>query len=360
MSTLYLEKEIVNHYKEIKGIRYDSDLLKKIGHELGYKNEVLNDWILTTKGNFSKMLLGKRPLNKDYIVPLEKIFGVPIAKLIEPEAYKFLDDKDNIPFVKGIKYYAYKDDMELYKNELSHLVDKRNNLILFNIDEYGKTFLDYIIEYNSVNGIKYLYEVHKIKMKWFHNTFIDKDRNLQFYFQFNNYIPLAKTIANMNDTNLFFDIYDSYFMYITNGHYGDGSCIFDRDEFLSIILEHDNLFKDIFIKKDYSEKVVCGKSERIIRCNMINPIINGCLRCSINNLDKYRNQAIEILKFAIEHNKSIINAIGKEDVYDFIARTDGLKKLNAILNHSDSRDLIIYYDGKVEDEEINDLLKQLT
>ena len=30
------------------------------------------------------------------------------------------------------------------------------------------------------------------------------------------------------------------------------------------------------------------------------------------------------------------------------------------MNHYDSRDLIIYYDGKVEDEEINGLLKQLT
>ena len=40
-----------------------------------------------------------------------------------------------------------------------------------------------------------------------------------------------------------------------------------------------------------------------ITYNSINPIINNCLSYALKNLDKYKQQAIEILKFGIDYNQ---------------------------------------------------------
>ena len=62
MNDLYLNKEVVNYYKGLKGIKYDSDLLRKIGKKLNYKDETLENFVNAHKSNFSKMLKGKRKL----------------------------------------------------------------------------------------------------------------------------------------------------------------------------------------------------------------------------------------------------------------------------------------------------------
>ena len=133
MSELILNKEVVNYYKSLKGIKYDIDLLKKIGVELNYHDETLYKFISDKKANFSKILNGSRSITKEYIIPLEKIFGVPIAKLTDPDAYNYLINKEDIPYVKGIKYYAYMDNMDLYVYELSKLTDNKTLAIVTNI-----------------------------------------------------------------------------------------------------------------------------------------------------------------------------------------------------------------------------------
>ena len=118
-------------------------------------------------------------------------------------------------------------------------------------------------------------------------------------------------IANMNDDKLFFNIYDTYNMFVTNGHYGGKSGVYEQDEFLKIILDNEHLFKDIFRRREYLH--ICTNLERRSKnlesytINTINPIIIGCLRYAINNLEKYKDQAIRILDFAIMHNKKIID-----------------------------------------------------
>lgn len=356
MSMLLLNKEVVNYYKELKGIKYDSDLLRKIGIELGYNFNVIEAFIKSQKGNFSKIVKGIRTINKEYIIPLEKIFGVPIAKLVEPDAYTFLINKDNIPYLKGIKYYAYMDDMDLYKDELLKITDVRGNPIICNPDEFGKTFLDYVVEYNSVNAIKFLYETFQIKLKWYHNFFYINDKKC-FNITLCNSIPLAKMIANMNDDKLFFNIYDTYNMFVTNGHYGGKSGVYEQDEFLKIILDNEHLFKDIFRRREYLH--ICTNLERRSKnlesytINTINPIIIGCLRYAINNLEKYKDQAIRILDFAIMHNKKIIDKLGDSDYYI-------MNDLGGIFSRDENLiDLLIYCNSNCYDIVVKQLIEKL-
>ena len=356
MSNLFLNKEIVSYYKEIKGIKYDADLLKKIGSELGYKSDVLEDFVKSQKGNFSKIIKGTRPLNKDYIVPLEKIFGVPVAKLIEPEAYNYLINKENIPFLKGIKYYAYMDDMDLYYNELSKNTDNQGKSIIFNKDEFGRTFLDYVVEYKSVNAIKYLYETYHLKLKWNDNYFYVNGKRF-IDINFCNSVLFARMVADMKDTKLFFDIYDTYNMFVTNGHYGGKGAVYEQDDFLKIILDNENLFNDIFKTKEYLH--VCSNIEKrkykieSYSINIINPIINGCLRCALNNLDKYKKQAMRILNFALTHNKEVIKKLAKDNYFYSMTDLGGLTREYEII------DLLVYSNEQVTDESVQKLIDKL-
>lgn len=165
-----LEKNI-NHYMDIKGIKMYTHLLVAIAHELGIKGQKAYDFANQEKANFSKMLKGQRPLKYEFIIPLEKIFGVSLARMKNPNSYKLPLDKDNIPYSKGFRYYAYLDDPELYKKELVNLLTKTGENTLTQTDEFGKTFLDYVVEYNSINGIRFLKDTYHLKLKFGDNQF---------------------------------------------------------------------------------------------------------------------------------------------------------------------------------------------
>ena len=164
-------KKNIDHYMNLKGIKMYSHLLVDIAHELGIKGQDTYEFANREKSNFSKMLKGERPLKYEFIIPLEKIFGVSLARLLDENAYKLPVEKDNVPFDKGFRYYAYLDDPKLYKEEFDLLLTKDGEPIISQSDEFGKTFLDYVIEYRAVNGVRYLHDKYGIKLKWWHNHF---------------------------------------------------------------------------------------------------------------------------------------------------------------------------------------------
>lgn len=330
-------KSNIDHYMKLKGIKMYSHLLMDIARELGIKGQEVYDFASREKSNFSKMLKGERPLKYEFIIPLEKIFGVSLARLLEEDAYKLPIEKDNVPFNKGFRYYAYLDNPKLYKEEFDLLLATDGKSILTKDDEFGKTFLDYVVEYNSVNGVKYLHDEYGIKLKWFHNQFeFTKSKGIT-WIHFENSIEFARLVASLDDAELFNDIFDSYNMFFTNGHYGSNDCIFCQGEYLEVILDSDNLFNSIFEAKP-----------------IINPIINNCLRYALEHLDKYKYRAIKILKFGIEHNRKIANGIAFDDCYI----CNELGGLNSFKN-KDFCDIAVFADVTVNDSEINSLINQL-
>ena len=314
------------------------------------------------------MLKDERPLKYEFIIPLEKIFGVSLARLLDEDSYKLPTEKDNVPFNKGFRYYAYLDNPKLYKEEFDLLLAKDGKSILTQTDEFGKTFLDYVVEYSSFNGVRYLQEEYGIKLKWHYNNFeFRKDSGIT-WINFDNCIAFARLVASMNDAELFNYIYDPYNMFLTQGHYVTNDTIFCQSEFLEIMLDNDTLFSSIFEIRPY-EYVLAGsrvkrkKQVDSITYYSINPIINNCLRYSLEHLEKYKHRAIDILKFGIKHNTEIINKVGADTycicnelggVIDF-GRTDWFS--------CDVDNIAVYVDMEVNDEvnddEIKALIKQL-
>lgn len=358
-------KNNIDYYMELKGIKRYSHLLVNVAHELGIKGQDAYKFANKEKSNFSKMLKDERPLKYEFIIPLEKIFGVSLARLLDEDAYKLPTVKNNVPFNKGFRYYAYLDDPKLYKEEFDLLLTKDGKSILTQTDEFGKTFLDYVVEYHSVNGVRYLHKEYGIKLKWFHNHFEFKKDSGITWINFDNCIAFARLVASMNDAALFNDIYDSYNMFLSNGHYASNDTIFCRGEYLEIILDNDALFHSIFEIRPYEYVLAAGsrikreKQVDSITHYLINPIINNCLRYALEHLDKYTYRAINLLKFGIKHNTEIINKVGA-DTYCICNELGGVidsRKTNWF--NCDIDDIAVYVDIEVNDDEINALIKQL-
>ncbi len=345
-------KNNIDHYMELKGIRMYSHLLVDIAHELGIKGQEAYKFADNEKANFSKMLKGERPLKYDFIIPLEKIFGVSLARLLYEDAYKLPVERENVPFNKGLRYYAYLDDPELYKNEFDVLLANDGQSILTKPDEFGKTFLDYVVEYHSVNGVRYLHDEYGIKLKWWHNQFeLKKDKGI-IWINFNNWLEFDRLVASMNDAELFNDIYDSYNMFFTNGHYAKEDCIFCQGDYLEIMLDNDDLFNSIFEIKPYELKL--KRMADSITYHSINPIINNCLRYALKHLDKYKHRAKDILKFGINYNRRIADEITFAEYY-VCNELGGLKNSR----NEDYYDIVIFVDVEVNDDDIKSLIDQL-
>ena len=351
-------KSNIDHYMEQKGIRMYSHLLVDIAHELGIKGQQAYAFAEREKSNFSKMLKGERPLKYEFIIPLEKIFGVSLARLLDENAYKLPVEKDKVPYNKGFRYYAYLDDPKLYKEEFDLLLAKDGKPIISQTDEFGKTFLDYVVEYRAVNGVRYLHDEYGIKLKWYYNEFdFNKNKGITWLHS-DNAIEFARLVASMNDTDLFNDIYDSYNMFFTNGHYGGKDSFFDNNDYLEILLDHDHLFNSIFEIKPYrhelSSKQKREKQVDSVTHYSINPIINNCLRYALKHLEKYKHRAKDILKFANNYNKRIAAETAGNDCY-LCNELGGVKSLR----DNDYYNLVIFVDVDIKDPDIKELVDHL-
>ena len=343
-------KNNIDHYMKLKNIKMYTHLLVDIAHELGKKGQEAYEFAEKEKANFSKSLNGKRPLKYEFIIPLEKIFGVSLARLMDKDAYKLPVDKKNVAFDKGFRYYASIDDPELYKNEFDKILDINGKTILNNMDEFGKTFLDYVVEYGAENGVRYIYDNYKPRMKWYHNQFeFEKGKGIT-WLHIENAMPLVRLVANMNDVEMFYSMFDSYNMFFLVGHYGDSNCLFYNEEYLELIMDKEELFKGLFKNREYNIEL---KNKETY--HSVNPILNNCLKYALQHLSKYRKQAIDILKFGIKHNESIVKEHSISECY-ICNELGGIK---------DCRDndyygfVIVASENDSTDKEINALIKQM-
>lgn len=345
-----LEKNI-KYYMQLKGYKKNTDLLRAIARELQYSDKkVVDAFVKSEKGNFSKMLKGERPLKYDFIIPLEKIFGVSLARMLDEDAYKLPIEKEEVPFDKGFRYYAYLDDMELYKKYLKPKSDSKANSILENLDEFEKTFLDYVVEYNAVNGVRFLKECYDIKLRVFNNQF-STNEGVCFWLH-NKPIQFCRLVASMQDTQLFNEIYDPYYMFSIHGGYISDS-IFMQDDFFEILMDYDNLFQSLFEEKKYDYTLPKTKEEGTFIS--INPLLNPCLEFVLKHLDKYRKQAIEILNFGIKHNIQIMKEIDTNEIL-FLDDLGGIRKN---YNHPIINIAVFTEDKNIKDQEIKKRIEEL-
>lgn len=349
-------KSNIRHYMQLKGIKTYSRLLQSIAGELGEKGQAVYDFVKREKSNFTKMLNGDRPLKYEFIIPLEKIFGVSLARIMDANAYKLPIEKENVPLVKGFRYYAYMDDPDLYRNEFDIWPTNDGKSILTQSDEFGKTFLDYVVEYQAVNGVRYLHDEYGIKLKWDNNQFDFTKAKDHIWVNYHNWLAFARLVASMRDVELFNDIYDSYNMFFTNGSYCVNDSIFCNGDYLEILLDNDDLFKSIFEEKEYVLKLGASSSRKqgvpSITYHSINPIINNCLRYALKHLDKYKRRAIEMLEFGIRYDQKLL---GRKEM----SSCELIGNELGGVQYEGKYVVIVFANTTVQDEEVATLIKAL-
>lgn len=145
-----------------------------------------------------------------------------------------------------------------------------------------------------------------------------------------------------------------------SGYYLHDS-IFTQDDYFEIILDHEELYKTIFEIKKYEyeltrhQKKVLGKDTQSF--SSINPIINGVLCFTLKHLDKYRDKAVEILKFGISHNESVVSGLEDRIDYYMVDEIGGLRNWN---KNYEIADVVIIVDvDDIKDKEINELIDKL-
>lgn len=352
-------KNNIDHYIKLKGKKNYTQLLIEIAGQLGINGNEAYAFAEKEKANFSKTLKGERPLKREFIIPLETILGVSLSRIMNENAYKLPVEKGNVPFNKGFRYYAYLDNSDLYNNEFDKLLAKDGKSILNNTDEFEKTFLDYVVEYRAVNGVKYLYDTYGITLKWHHNHFDFTKGKGVIWCAFENVIEFARLVASMDDVGLFNAIYDSYNMFYSNGHYGGSTSIYNSPDYLEILLDHKEIFHSLFITKNYELKLGnIAKKNRgtdVLHYSSINPILNNCLNYALKHLDKYKEQAKEILNFGIKHNKEFAS---KNDINNCYVCNE-LGGVRHVKDDNFCECIIIVNESDINDVEIKKLIEAL-
>ncbi len=347
-------KENIDRYMDLKGIQYYSDLLRQIGKRMGKKGDDANAFVDQQKANFSKMLKGERPLNHDYYIPLEEIFGVPMAKLLNEGAYLGSVDEEDIPFLKGFRYYAHKDDLDLY-DELDKMTTPEGDEIIFNSDEYNRFFIDYLIEYRSCNGIRYLARRRGFRCDESGNQYVC-DGNMAIFASLP--IEIAKLVIESDDPKLFDEIYDPFaadFPYPCT----DNRCVYKEDAFLEALASSNKILASIFKERIYPfdelNKGVYPKDEIKEDIHILNPLVNLSLHYCLKHLDKHKKQARGILEFGKMYNlealKKVTYPLDECRIDERGRLTYWNRPLLGVLVHADI--------DKVEDREIQDLILDL-
>ena len=301
-------------YMDIKEIKYYSELLKMIGAELGMNYQERIDFAAKQKSNFSKMLKGERPLERKFIEPLEKILGVSLAKLTCEYSYDLPLDESDIPFIKGFRYYAHKDDPKLYE-ELDKMCTLEGNPILSNTDEYEKGFLDYLVEYQAINGIRFLSEKHNFVVEPYGQTLMFSSNTLYRNMFCANYMEVAKLIIRSSDSKLFNKVFNNFECMVLSP-WVDDNLWCKKEEFIDEVINNEKIFESIFKINNYSFDAInrgCNpKDGKKPDIKLINPLIECCLDYALKNLAYYKDQALKILNFAMSYNKEIIHTLDPE------------------------------------------------
>lgn len=349
-----LQKNI-DKYMDLKGLKYYSDLLYEIGKLMGKTKLEARAFVEKEKSNFSKTLKGERPLKYDYIIPLEKLFGVPLAKMLEEQVYFESINKDDIPYLKSFRYYAYKDEPELY-DELDKTATVDGNDIIDNSDEYNRFFFDYLIEYKSYNGLRHMVNKHHFHLNPVNPVFYQTDENS--FVCGTLPIQLAKFVIDSNDPDIFNKVYDP-FEYLMRFSYRDMGCLYTEEQFVEAVVNNKKIFDSLFAERQYPFEFINKGVEPkdgnkpSIRC--INPLLNVCLDYCLRDLNQYKNQAEIILKFGIKYNQSVLDNLAiplNECHLDNVG--------NLFIGWRCYYANLIYTDiDKTEDDSINKLINQL-
>lgn len=160
-----------------KGIKKQKELLLELYKVYFYEQYDTSDKFLNAQeSNFSSMKKGERDFTLEFKYALSELAETSFSNLTDPK-------EEFDPF--GIRYAAMRDDVKLYKKLTEDTDD--DDAPIYRDDEFRKNVFDYILEYKSENGFK----------------FIVNDPELLRYFRYSYIKEMLIWAAERDDKDLF-------------------------------------------------------------------------------------------------------------------------------------------------------------
>lgn len=286
------QKQRIHRLMEKRGIGKETDLYRKIlnmnGDESPYNNATKN------KANFNKMVSGERSFKEEYIVPLEKILGTSYAYIKEGGREDFIPT--------GIRYTAYVDEESEYAALDSGNKSGGGNPLLA-CDEYENDLLDYIIQYNSLNGIRYLVKKDYLKL------FYDGKRYENFIA--NRGLEKTEQVTDLVVRTDDVDIFDSYADVWTRFPSFTGEDrlgVLKQESVLSEIAGSDKIWKSMLVEKMIPLPSVNRGLETELPDGMFcSLLLKPMLEYLLLHEKDYSEKTKELLEFAIRYNRKCVS-----------------------------------------------------
>ena len=290
-------KEKIDRLNKKVGIKTYTELLRKIYSIL--KCENIYEKVKKEKSNFTQMLEGNRSLNKEYYIPLEQIYHVPIIDIL------YGDLEPNISFRNcGLRYTASTNNYDEF-DRLGNEFYTENSHVIFNSDEYNKSIFDYIVEYEATEGLRYLLDKFGIKYDLVRNL-INSKNNLCYCFD-ETTIKIFKMLLE-RDESIFTEIFDSYDLLLG---YNDERSVYKNSDYMEMILRSSVIFDSLFTVKEFLLSTInYGLQNHDNDVSLfVNPLLNILLAVAMEKPDIYKDQIERIIDFAITKNEEVVDFI---------------------------------------------------
>lgn len=278
----------------------------------------------TTNKNYSNFISGNKEFPVKYILVLEKLFDMKFIDMINPDA----ETKPTMEY-DSLRSIAYANDYD--KTKEFALKTAHDDQIIFNSDEYNKFFIDYVLEYNAINCLRYLIESNDIKLG-FNDNFTSCDgKNSLFTYKNSDNLPtlVANLIYKYDDVELFKRVFDPFSS--IRAELFDNKNVYENEDFAKGILKTDKILESLFDVKeldiDEANMIRGAKYDR--KGMFANMLLNTVLKVAMKEPLKYENQIIKILNNSYYVNRKVVDYL-KQFEDQFKIDDKGLVKVDWI------------------------------
>ena len=274
------------------------ELLTRIYRKLDYPNP--QEKALKEKSNFSQMLMEKRPIKKEFYIPMEQIYHVSMNYILYGKGTGKVNYKNG-----GLRYTASTNDYKMFEL-LGTETYGEDSLVIFNSDEYNKTIFDYIVEFDATEGLRYLADKYSIKYVLFQNSITSNV--FQCFCTGETLEKIFEMVVSKDEASIYNSVFDSY--QLLSNYYGDNSIYHNRN-CLTKILDSEKIFESILTTKEFPLNVInIGlQLEDDKKSLFMNPLVNMLFALALEDPSKYKDKIEKIINFGISKNKEIIDYV---------------------------------------------------
>lgn len=245
------------------------------------------------KANFNKMIKGDRPFKASYIPIIERELQTTFLYIVTGET----NGTEGKFRPHGLEYTASLDDYEAYRT-LFNEVDADGRLVYQNWDEYEKNIIDYIIQYDSIEGWRFLIQEGYLRCG-----------GLRIFGEYSNedYFRFFNILFEHREYELCVKLFDPFGNYVSSSHMYRKANIYETNEFkqrmLSVMCKSDALLtkesvscEDIHVPSELSMDEIL----------FINPFLQSVLQEALTDIERYRETLNRLLDYGIHYNEEYL------------------------------------------------------